>query len=193
MNALKGLWAWFWQPSSRYALGVLLIVGLVAGAGGVVVFGAVLDKTNSLEFCTGCHEMAGAPLEEYKKSVHYQNAKGIRAACPDCHVPHSGVPKLMAKFAAAKDVWGTLTGSINTPEKYEALRGHMAEGVWAKMRANDSRECRSCHSFSAMMFDKQDKSGAKKHQKTMQDTSADRKTCIDCHKGVAHKAPNDAS
>ncbi|MEO5373626.1 MAG: NapC/NirT family cytochrome c [Alphaproteobacteria bacterium] len=187
---IRGLWDWFWRPSAKFALGTLLVIGVVVGGGGIIVFNAALDHSNSTEFCTGCHEMAGAPFEEYKQSAHASNRTGVRAGCPDCHVPKSGPAKLLAKLSAAKDVYHTILGTINTPEKYEAMRLDMAKGVWAKMKATDSRECRSCHSFEGMKFDAQDKSASKKHQKTMKQEGDDRKTCIDCHKGIAHKKPS---
>lgn len=187
-GAIKAIWNWFWRPSAKYAIGTLLIVGVVAGGAGIIIFNAALDHSNSLEFCTGCHEMADAPLKEYQQTAHYNSRSGVRATCPDCHVPKSGPAKLMAKLAAAKDVYGTIMGTIDTPEKYEAMRLEMAKGVWAKMKDSDSRECRSCHTLDAMKLDLQDRSAAKKHQRMAQD-GKDRKTCIDCHKGVAHKLP----
>ncbi len=61
----------------------------------------------------------------------------------------------------------------------------MAEHVWATMKANDSHECRNCHSYHAMDFKKQSRRAAEK----MKEGHEEGKTCIDCHKGVAHKLP----
>ncbi len=63
----------------------------------------------------------------------------------------------------------------------------MAEAVWAKMKATDSRECRNCHSVESMLLDEQQCRAARKHE-NMQEKG---KTCIDCHKGVAHELPLD--
>ena len=49
------------------------------------------------------------------------------------------------KTAALKEVISHFKGVLDTPEKFERHRGRMAEKVWAQMKANDSRECRSCH------------------------------------------------
>ena len=46
-------------------------------------FHTVIEVTNTLEFCTSCHEMEQV-FEEYKQSAHYKNASGVRATCPDC-------------------------------------------------------------------------------------------------------------
>ncbi len=32
------------------------------------------------------------PLAEYQGSVHFQNVKGIRAECADCHIPGDPPP-----------------------------------------------------------------------------------------------------
>jgi nitrate/TMAO reductase-like tetraheme cytochrome c subunit len=55
------------------------------------------------------------------------------------------------------------------------------------MKANNSRECRNCHSLEAMALSLQDKSARKKH--TEEHMREKGETCIDCHKGIAHKLP----
>ncbi|MDH5730267.1 MAG: NapC/NirT family cytochrome c, partial [Gammaproteobacteria bacterium] len=77
-----------------------------------------------------------------------------------------------------------LLGTIDTEEKFEARRKIMAERVWENMQANNSRECRNCHDFSAMIISEQRKRAGKQHNQAQQDGD----TCIDCHKGIAHKA-----
>lgn len=164
-----------------------LIVGalLVAGAAGLATVDFAISATNSTEFCVSCHSMQ-SNLEELKKTVHYKNASGLHAGCPDCHVPRQTGPKLVAKLMAAKDVWHELIGTIDTPEKFEARRWAMANRVWTKMKATDSRECRGCHDFANMDFDAQDSMAAKKHSTARQRG----KTCIDCHTGIAHQEPD---
>jgi cytochrome c-type protein NapC len=78
-----------------------------------------------------------------------------------------------------------LAGTVDTKEKYEARRWEMASRVWDKMKASDSRECRSCHDFENMDFSAQGRMASKKH--TRAQTGG--KTCIDCHKGIAHYEP----
>ena len=55
------------------------------------------------------------------------------------------------------------------------------------MKANDSRECRNCHTQESMDLASQDKSARKKH--TMERRLEKGETCIDCHKGIAHSLP----
>ena len=182
---IKRLWNWFWSPTSRFAWGAILILG---GIGGIIFWGGFntfMEYTNTLEFCTSCHEMSSKPYEEYKKTAHYQNASGVRAICSDCHVPKEWTAKLIRKVQATNELYHKLIGSIDTPEKFEAKRLTLAEHVWASMKATDSRECRNCHSYEAMDFHKQSRRGAKKMQEGLEEG----KTCIDCHKGIVHKLP----
>ena len=164
------------------AIGVIFLValGVVGSVGGSMV----LEATNTTEFCTSCHSMQWNQAE-WMESLHYKNVSGVRAGCADCHVPQALGPKLGAKLIAARDVWGEILGHIDTAEKFEAHRWAMASRVWDRMQANDSRECRNCHTFEAMDLDEQDRSARKKHHKAPQRGQ----TCIKCHKGVAHKMP----
>lgn len=56
-----------------------------------------------------------------------------------------------------------------------------------RLKANDSLECRNCHSAVAMDFTKQTQRAADIHSKYLLTGKA---TCIDCHKGIAHELPN---
>ena len=124
---------------------------------------------------------------EYKKTIHYKNRTGVRVICSDCHVPREWTPKLIRKVQATNELFHKFLGSIDTPEKFEAKRLELAEYVWASMEASDSRECRNCHSFEAMDFKKQQRRPQSKHPEAMKEGN----TCIDCHKGIAHKLPDD--
>lgn len=161
---------------------VIFVLGM-ATVGGMNVF---FTHTNEMEFCTSCHSMK-TNLEEYKETVHFKNASGVRATCADCHVPKAFFPKLVAKVMAAKDVYHELAGTIDTKEKYDAHRWDMASRVWEKMKASDSRECRSCHSFDTMDLSAQGRSARKKHPQAQMEGE----TCIDCHKGIAHILPDE--
>jgi nitrate/TMAO reductase-like tetraheme cytochrome c subunit len=181
----KKIWQWFWRPSHRFAWGAIFIFGGVAGIifwGG---FNTAMEYTNTMEFCVSCHEMRSTVYEEYKQSVHFKNASGVRAICSDCHVPKAWTPKLIRKIKASNELYHKLIGTISTPEKFEAKRLELAERVWASMKASDSRECRNCHSYETMDFHKQRRRAAEKMQAGLKEG----KTCIECHQGIAHKLP----
>lgn len=187
MGFLKRYWALLRKPSVHFSLGFLTLGGFLAGIifwGG---FNTALEVTNTEQFCIGCHEMEANPYEELKETIHYSNRSGVRATCSDCHVPHGWTHKVARKMEASKEVWGWIFGTINTPEKYEAKRRELAEREWHRLKANDSLECRNCHEFDYMDFTLQDPRAAIAHSTALADSE---QTCIDCHKGIAHKLPD---
>ncbi|MDP2133374.1 MAG: NapC/NirT family cytochrome c [Sulfuritalea sp.] len=173
------------RPSAKYSLLSLLAVGFFSGIVFWGGFNTGMEATNTMQFCIGCHEMRDNVYVEYKKTIHYTNRTGVRAVCSDCHVPKDWTHKMIRKIQASKEVWGKITGIIDTPEKFAEHRLKMAESEWARMKANDSRECRNCHSFDAMDVEKQKLRGSKMHKIGIEE----KKTCIDCHKGIAHTKP----
>ena len=174
------------KKTSKKGLIFILILVFAAGVVFAGLFNVALSTTNTNEFCTDCHSMK-INLEEYKETPHYKNPSGVRASCADCHVPKSFGPKMVAKVMAYKDVLHEILGTIDTKEKYEEHRWDMASRVWAKMKANDSRECRSCHAWDQMDLSEQDRSARNRHSRAPDEG----KTCIDCHKGIAHEEPDE--
>jgi len=186
-QTLKDWWRVLRSPTARYSMIALLGGGFIAGIifwGG---FNTGMEATNKMEFCISCHEMRDTVYEEYKLSVHYSNRTGVRAICSDCHVPKDWVHKMQRKIQASGELWGKLTGSIDTKEKFEAKRLELAKHEWARMKASDSRECRNCHSYDGMDAEIQDPSAKTRHAQAAKPGSG--KTCIDCHKGITHELP----
>ena len=144
-----------------------------------------MEITNTEEFCISCHEMRVNVYEEYKDTIHYTNRTGVRATCPDCHVPKEWVHKVVRKIKATNELYHKAMGSISTPEKFEAKRLQLARNVWREMKATDSRECRNCHNFDSMDYTEQGRRSVHQHQKGLESGG----TCIDCHKGIAHSLP----
>src|SRR5436190_538403 len=75
----------------------------------------------------------------------------------------------------------------NVFQELQHHRLELAKHEWARLKANDSLECRNCHSSVAMDFTKQTRRAAEIHGKFL--VTGD-KTCIDCHKGIAHELPD---
>jgi len=187
ISMLKCFWRTFSRPAVHLSLGALSIGGFVAGVifwGG---FNTALEMTNTETFCISCHEMHDNVYQELKTTVHFTNHAGVRATCPDCHVPHNWTDKIARKMQASKEVWGTLFGTINTREKFLGKRLELAKHEWTRLKSNDSLECRNCHSEEYMDFSRQSPRAAVAHQKYL---VTGEKTCIDCHKGIAHELPN---
>jgi len=184
-SKLGKLIAPLFRPSARWSVLTLLVVGLVLGVVGVLGFNASLHATNTEAFCTSCHEMYNQPFQTIQKTTHYNNAAGVRPICSDCHVPHAFVPKMIRKIEAAREVWGSIIGKIDTPEKYMAHLEEMKQREIARMRANDSSGCRSCHDVARMKLSEQSENARFYHLAM----SEQGKTCIDCHQGIAHQYP----
>lgn len=163
-------------------LAIAFIVGIMFWGG----FNWSMEMTNTEEFCISCHEMRENVYEEYTQTAHYSNRTGVRATCPDCHVPREWIYKVQRKIQATNELYHKALGSIDTREKFEAKRLALARNVWRAMKETDSRECRNCHDFEAMDFVAQGRRGHKEHEVGFSQGL----TCIDCHKGIAHQLPD---
>lgn len=186
-NLLRNLRFVLSKPSTHMSIGALSMAGFFAGVifwGG---FNTAMEFTNEEAFCIGCHEMRDNVYEELKTTIHYSNRSGVRAICSDCHVPHNWTDKVARKMQASKEVWGKIFGTINTREKFQQKRLELANHEWQRLKANDSLECRNCHEFSSMDFSRQSQRAARLHSTSL---ASGEKTCIDCHKGIAHQLPD---
>jgi cytochrome c-type protein NapC len=184
---LKDWWAILTRPSAYFSLGFLTLGGFIAGIVFWGAFNTALEATNTETFCITCHEMRDNVYEELRPTIHYSNRSGVRATCPDCHVPHEWTHKIARKMQASKEVWGWLFGTINTREEFLAHRRTLAEHEWARLKSNDSLECRNCHGEDYMDFTRQSPRAAEAHSAFL---VSGEKTCIDCHKGIAHELPD---
>jgi cytochrome c-type protein NapC len=190
MRLRKLLWTCWWlltRPAGFLSLGFLTLGGFVAGVifwGG---FNTALEATNREAFCISCHEMQQNVYQELRQTIHFTNRSGVRATCPDCNVPHNWTDKIARKMQASKEVWGHLFGTISTRDKFLEKRRTLAEHEWARLKANNSLECRNCHSADSMDLTKQAPRAAQTHERFL---LTGEKTCIDCHKGIAHRLPD---
>jgi|TARA_Y100000310_G_scaffold312339_1_gene359546 cytochrome c-type protein NapC len=154
--------------------------------GGILFWGAFnwsIELSNTETFCLSCHEMRDNIYPEYRRSVHFENASGVRAICSDCHVPREWLDKVVRKIRATNELFHKVVGSIDSREKFLSKRLTLARYVWSSMQANDSLECRNCHELTYMSQSSRQMNKA--HARAI-DTKM---TCIDCHKGIAHELP----
>ena len=183
MKLVKTFWRRLTKPS-KAGSGVLLGLGFV---GGILFWGAFntgMEATNTEAFCSSCH----APIvAEIRETIHYSNRSGVRATCSDCHVPHGWTDKIIRKVQASKELVAYALGTIGTLEKFHARRGYLANREWQRMKKNDSRECRNCHDFEYMDFSEQGRRSVVQHSTAL---ASGEKTCVDCHKGIAHRLPD---
>lgn len=182
---IKKLWATMRRPATKISLGTLTLGGFIAGVlfwGG---FNTALELTNTEQFCISCHSMRDNVYPELQKTVHWSNTSGVRATCPDCHVPHNWTDKIARKMQASKEVFAQIFGVIGTREKFLDKRLELAQHEWARFSANGSLECKNCHQYDSMQLHNL------RPAARLQMTQAAEKdqSCIDCHKGIAHQLP----
>jgi len=180
------IWQALKKPSVKYSLGALLVVGFISGILFWGAFNTAMEMTNNEEFCISCHEMEDNVYVEYQQTIHYTNRTGVRATCPDCHVPKEWHHKVVRKIQATNELFHKALGTIDTREKFEAKRLKLAQNVWRAMEKTDSRECRNCHNFEFMDFTEQGRRAVDAHSVGLNEGD----TCIDCHKGIAHGLPD---
>lgn len=186
MSFIKKLWGTFWRPAVHISLGILTLGGFVAGVifwGG---FNTALEITNTEKFCIGCHEMKDNVYKELQTTVHWSNNAGVRATCPDCHVPHNWTDKIARKMQASKEVFGAIFGTIDTREKFLAKRGELAQHEWKRFASNGSLECKNCHQYESMKWEEMSPLA----QSQMKQAAEKDQSCLDCHKGIAHSLPD---
>ncbi len=187
VELFRHYWRTVTRPSVHFSLGFLVVGAFVAGIVFWGAFNTALEFTNTEVFCTGCHEMRDNVYAELKSTIHYTNRSGVRAKCSDCHVPHDWTEKIARKMQASKEVWGKILGTIDTREKFVDKRLELAQREWARFKANDSLECRNCHDYEYMDITRQSARAQIQHSTHLPDKEM---TCIDCHKGIAHRLPN---
>ena len=188
----KSTWSKLWTtPKSRWLLGIPLGAVLTFGLGAIALgtTNYALHKTSATEFCYACHSHEQFIKPEYEASTHFANAVGVRAECADCHLPHGWFDLVTTKMIVSLDIIPEMQGKISTAEKYEEHRAELAEEVWHQFMENDSQFCRHCHSFEAMNFEQQDRRVSRQHERA----SESGRTCIECHYGIVHREPENAT
>ncbi len=167
---IKRTWRGLTQPSTKWSVLALLVLGIVLG----------------LVFCsTACHSMQWV-AKEHAASGHHVNRTGVQAGCHDCHIPKDYPYVLFYKAKAGlKDTIGEMRGVIATEALFKKDRARMAQHVWDEYKENNSQSCRNCHQFSKDVLAKQKEFVRPMHQSVLDGQA----TCIDCHKGIAHTAP----
>lgn len=178
-----------WKPTkSRWVLFLPLGAFLSAAVGAVILFAAerTLHFTSENVFCYSCHIGMDTIVEEYQRSVHFTNETGVQASCADCHIPKEFIPMMRVKIAALEDVYHKVVGTI-TLENFEEHRFELAEPIWHELEENDSKPCRQCHLVENWNLADQSEKAQIQHDFEFWQT--ENKTCISCHKGVAHFMP----
>lgn len=168
----------------RWLLSIgILAVGIVLGAGFLLVSLEGNRYTSTEAFCSSCHSMKFVANDpHFIHSAHRSNAEGVNPSCGDCHIPKTNwfVETYTHVKSGTRDVIAELTHNYSDPTIWEARRVALAHEVRADMRAQDSVTCRSCHD-AAVIAPKSER-GQAAHALLREG----RMTCIDCHFNIVH-------
>jgi trimethylamine-N-oxide reductase cytochrome c-type subunit TorC len=169
----------------------LLAASALFGAGALFAMNESVRLSSTDEFCTSaCHSMQWAG-EAYRKSVHYTNSLGLRAACADCHVPyhtrHSSPLEYLELVAfktkiGVRDIIREVQGTISTRELWEQERPRLSQDVEQWFKQSGSVTCQQCHDLKAFGGDYSEMTKMV-HADLLH---ADTVNCIKCHKHVGH-------
>ena len=187
-GGIANLWHRLSTPSARWSVLSLTILGVLIGAGFTIGTQVMVNTTGTNAFCGGaCHSMQWV-ANEYRQSAHAINRTGVTASCHDCHIPHAYPELLWYKARAGiHDAIAETRGVISTEEKFKKERLRLAKDVWAEYKENNSANCQHCHAFTKDIVAKQKDFVRPMHEQFL----AKAATCIDCHEGIAHTAPDE--
>lgn len=183
-------WRALFKPSAKYSVLALLVVGIVIGAIGFFATQQTLHATSTNAFCMTCH--AGHSLEqEVLQSPHGANSAGIVVQCQQCHIPQEPFAYLMKKIVVSKDIIGFMTiDGFETQDWLETNRKQQAELARDFLRSIDSSTCQNCHNrIYENPSPEMKKMAVRMHAMNFKKPADKRKTCVDCHRGVAHPYP----
>jgi len=76
-------WCRFFLRPSSLSVTAVVAIGMICGLVFWGGFNTGMEATNTLAFCTSCHEMRDTVFQEYKETIHYKNRSGVRAICSD--------------------------------------------------------------------------------------------------------------
>jgi cytochrome c-type protein NapC len=141
-GTLRQVGNFFRYPSSRYSVGFITVTSVIFG---IMLWGGFnwsLEVTNTEAFCISCHEMENYVYQEYKDTIHYNNRTGVRATCPDCHVPKEWAYKMVRKVRASDSRECRNCHDFDSMDYFEQER----RGVEAHITGNDEGQtCIHCH------------------------------------------------
>ncbi|SHI15804.1 NapC/NirT family cytochrome c [Ferrimonas marina] len=183
-------WRKLFKPSSRYSVSTLVAVGVVIGVVGYFAMQQTLHATSTDEFCMTCHSNHSLK-DEVLASAHGNNRAGVVVQCQQCHIAQEPFNYLVKKIVVSKDIWGYLTiDGFNTQEWLEANRKEQADLALAYLKRIDSSTCQNCHNQVTQEAPEAMKTmAARMHAANYKKEPDQRRTCVDCHKGVAHPYP----
>ena len=160
------------------------IAGIVFWGG----FNTAMELTNTEAFCTGCHEMRDNVYQELQRTIHYTNRSGVRAKCPDCHVPAQLDAQDRAQDAGVE---GSLGQDLRHDRHAREVRREAPRARAARVGAHEGERLARVPQLPRLRLHGLHAPEPARRVHALDATSCTgERTCIDCHKGIAHRLPD---
>ena len=159
---------------------LVFLSGMLVAALIIFLGNKAVVKTSTDEYCESCHVHPHS-TETWKRSTHYDNPRGIKVHCVDCHLPPHGEGYLWEKAKTGiRDVWANWfkdSASLNWEAKSQIdyARRHTFE-----------TSCIYCHQNNYPIG--LTKEGREAH--LYYEEKAGELHCINCHITVGHYDPD---
>ena len=158
----------------------LILTGMLLAALLIFLGNKAVIKTSTDDFCASCH-IHPHSTDSWKLSTHYDNKRGIRVHCVDCHLPPHGEGYLIEKTRTGlRDVWGKV---LKDPESFNWDAKSQIE--YAKNHAFEI-SCTHCHQNNYPLGLSAD--GREAH--LYYEQKEGELHCINCHITVGHFDPD---
>ncbi len=168
------------KRSSKHFGKFLFFMGVLTASLIIFFSNKAVVATSTNEFCEACH-IHPHSTDSWKLSTHYDNQRGIRVKCVDCHLPPKGEGYLPQKVRTGlRDVYGKLfkdPESLNWDAKSEI--------EYAKTHAFES-SCKHCHQNNFPLGLSEE--GREAH--LYYEQKSEELHCINCHITVGHHDPD---
>jgi len=138
------------------------------------------DFSRTIGFCSYCHSMK-LMEKEYKESVHYESASGVRAQCGDCHVSQNLLPALWEHLWAATMVFDELIHDYEDPVITEKHRPEWAFKARRWFKKTGAKTCQKCHVLPAIRGSRPGIDDVHSPDNT------EGKSCVECHVNLVHR------
>ena len=102
-------------------------------------------------------------------------------------MPHNWTDKIARKMQASKEVWGKLFGTIDTPREIPRQPAGTRAARMGALQGQRFAGMPQLPQRASMDITKQSPRASVAHQRFL---FTGEKTCIDCHKGIAHHLPD---
>ncbi len=166
------------KPFGRF----LFLLGIVFTSVIIFLGNKAIVKTSEDEYCASCHIHPQA-TQSWKLSTHYDNKRGIRVHCVDCHLPPHGEGYLPEKARTGiRDIWGKW---FRDPESFNWEAKSQID--YAKEHTFET-SCIHCHQNNYPLG--LTKEGREAH--LYYERQASELHCINCHITVGHYDPDRA-